>query len=102
MLWNIESLWPQDRNIILVGHDIRHDLRALTALDSNIEVSSIIDTIRIANEVFSYWINLRRLLIWLGCELTGFHCGGNDVNFTLKACLLLATKDYAKHVQVQG
>ena len=92
MLENIQSLIPQDRNVILIGHDIKHDLQALRALKFNFRtVTNILDTLSISIEVNpNAPTSLRQLLIRVGCPFTKLHCGGNDANFTLRALLLLA------------
>ncbi|KAK6345194.1 hypothetical protein TWF718_007120 [Orbilia javanica] len=60
----IIDLIPKSRNIVLVGHDIKADLRAGHAL--------------------------HRLLTLFGIPFRNLHCAGNDANFTLRLLLLLA------------
>lgn len=88
---------PKDRPIILVGHAVQNELDVIHALgytlaESNIEV---IDTLRVANEVFEPWTcSLGALLLRLRCPFARLHSAGNDANFTLKAALLLAVHRY--------
>ncbi|KAK0733681.1 hypothetical protein B0T26DRAFT_32003 [Lasiosphaeria miniovina] len=53
----IQSHIPQDRNVVLVGHGILNELQALQALGFEFKrpPSGILDTSRIANEVFQFW-----------------------------------------------
>lgn len=39
ILFNLESLVPRTRNIILVGHNLRNDLQILQLLDFNLQTS---------------------------------------------------------------
>ena len=74
-----------------MGHDIRHDLRALDLLNFDFSKFNIttLDTQSISHESPT----LRRLLLTLGCPFTKLHCGGNDANFILKALSLLAVRN---------
>lgn len=55
-------------------------------------LSGVLDTRRLATEVFGYGGgSLGELLGALGCPFSQLHCGGNDARFTLKAALFLAT-----------
>jgi hypothetical protein len=55
--------------------------------------STLLDTAKIAEESFGYWVgSLSKVLRTLGCPYDGLHCAGNDANFTLKALFLLAAK----------
>ncbi|KAK0736187.1 Polynucleotidyl transferase, partial [Apiosordaria backusii] len=95
MVQTIQSHIPQDRNVVLVGHGILNELQALQALGFEFErpPSGILDTSRIANEVFQFWGgSLGDLLGVLGCPFNRLHVAGNDANFTLRALLLLAAK----------
>ena len=53
ILFNLESLVPRTRNIILVGHDIRNDLQVLQLLDFNLRTSieGILDLGKIASKL---------------------------------------------------
>jgi hypothetical protein len=64
MLKNIESLIPQSRNVVLVGHDISNDLHALCLLNFKFPISvvSILDTFRIARELDITISSLNNLL----------------------------------------
>lgn len=91
----IQSRIPWDRNVILVGHGILNELQALQALGFEFSrpPSGILDTARVANEVFQFWGgSLRDLLVLLECPFNKLHIAGNDANFTLRALLLLAVK----------
>ncbi|RYO76321.1 hypothetical protein DL766_008822 [Monosporascus sp. MC13-8B] len=85
----------QDRNIVLVGHDIRHDIIALENLKWTFKnsVIAILGTYRMSGQVLP-WVSLTlvELLNELGCPSTGLHCAGNDAYFTLRALLCLAAK----------
>ncbi|KAK3380151.1 Polynucleotidyl transferase [Lasiosphaeria ovina] len=95
MVQTIQSHIPQDRNVVLVGHGILNELQALQALGFEFKrpPSGILDTSRIANEVFQIWAgSLGDLLGVLGCPFNRLHVAGNDANFTLRALLLVAAK----------
>ena len=99
ILSNLESLIPQSRNIILVGHDLRNDLRVLQLLGSNLHTSirGILDTLRIASRILpDIPIRLSSILNELQCPFQNLHTAGNDAYFTLRVLLLLAIKDYPK------
>lgn len=92
MIQNIESLLPTGRHIVFLGHDIRHDLRALNLLGFDFSKFSIttLDTKGLSHDDSP---TLQDLLLKLGCPFAKLHCGGNDANFTMKALLLLAIRD---------
>ncbi|KAK7917026.1 hypothetical protein PG985_010634 [Apiospora marii] len=95
MLKRIKSVIPRDRHVILVGHSVRNELEMLRILGYDFVSSSmtVIDTVRVANEVFGFWGgSLGELLVRLGCPFSHLHSGGNDASFTLRASLLLACK----------
>lgn len=49
MLTNIQHCIPQNRNILLVGHDIRHDINALSKLKADFQelcITGLLDTFR--------------------------------------------------------
>ncbi|KAK2025757.1 hypothetical protein LX32DRAFT_655228 [Colletotrichum zoysiae] len=90
-----QSHIPEDRNVIFVGHGIVNELHVLRALGFKFELppSGMLDTSRIASEVFGRWRgSLGDLLGALGCPFGRLHVAGNDANFTLRALLLLAEK----------
>lgn len=104
MLKSVKSLVPPDRQVVFVGHDIQHDLRALDLLDFDFSTFNIttLDTQSVFAEVISHEsLTLRRLLLTLGCPFTKLHCGGNDANFTLKALLLLAVRSCVKQSGIE-
>lgn len=104
MLKSFMSLVPSDRKVIFIGHDIQHDLRVLDLLNFDISIFNltILDTQRLSKEIISYESpTLRRLLLALRYPFTKLHCGGNDTNFTLKACLLLLVRSYNKQSKVE-
>lgn len=96
LLHRIESTLPKNRNIILIGHSVRVELTILRALGFDVNtkrISAVIDTIKLANEVFGFWGgSLGELLTALQCPFSQLHCGGNDAYFTLKAALLLTAR----------
>ncbi|KAK8065289.1 hypothetical protein PG997_012036 [Apiospora hydei] len=91
-----ESVIPRDSHVILIGHSVRNELEMLRILGFQFapsSISAIIDTVRVANEVFGFWSgSLGDLLVRLGCPFSDLHSGGNDASFTLRASLLLACK----------
>ncbi|KAH8881209.1 hypothetical protein GQ53DRAFT_516916 [Thozetella sp. PMI_491] len=94
---HIESLIPKDRNVILVGHDINNDLKALRGLRFTFPapLSGILDTLHGTSKIYKSWSgSLGGLLGLLGCPYNGLHCAGNDANFTLRAVLLLSIQSY--------
>lgn len=89
----IESLISRTSRVILVGHDIRNDLQALDSLQVDYSAFQILDTQRIASKMYPrISLNLRAVLLKLGCPYERLHCAGNDANFTLRALLLLAVQ----------
>lgn len=87
----IKSLLPWTRQVVLVGHDIDNDLRALDSLQFDYSGFRILDTVRISREVFPRSsLTLSRLLLKLECPHSRLHCAGNDANFTPRALILLA------------
>jgi hypothetical protein len=99
MLKSIESLIPLGRQVVFVGHDIRHELRALGFLDFDFSKFNIttLDTQNMCRESPT----LRSLLFILECPFAKLHCGSNDANFTLKALLLLAVRDCVAQSRVE-
>lgn len=98
MVHRIPTLIPPARNVVFVGHGIRNDILALQALEFQFPtlLSGIIDTYRVANEVFEIWFgSLGELLLKLECPFNRLHCAGNDANFTFKALLLLAVRAHS-------
>lgn len=58
-------------------------------------VSHIVDTFKVANEVFDFWArSLRDLLTRLECPFDQLHSAGNNANYTLKATLVLAAEGF--------
>lgn len=99
----------QLRNIVLVGHSLRHDLKVLRFLGINLmecaPILTIIDTHTISRFIFPPYhpsllpephqnFSLAGVLAQLGYEPphSGFHNAGNDAVYTLYAMLLLAIK----------
>jgi hypothetical protein len=93
LLDHIQALVPPFRNLVFVGHGMFHDLQALQALQFCFpaSLSAILDTSKIAKDVFGYWVGSLGKLLTLKCPNDQLHCAGNDANFTLKAFLLLAS-----------
>jgi hypothetical protein len=98
MLGHIESLIPESRQVVLVGHDIRNDLHALRLLNFKFPTSiiGILDTSRIARELDVTASSLADLLEVFQCPFDRLHCAGNDAYFTLRVLLLLAIKSHGK------
>ena len=97
ILSNLEPLVPRTRNIILVGHDIRNDLRVLQLLgfDLHTSIGGILDLGRIVSKILpNIPIALSNILSELRCPFQYLHTAGNDAYFTLRALLLLAIRDY--------
>lgn len=93
----IESCIPQNREIIVVGHGLDNDLKALKTLKVKLEAYSLghsIDTLIVSRQMFppNCSHKLRGVLRTLRCPYMGLHCAGNDANFTLRAMLLLAAR----------
>jgi len=104
MLESVRSLLPTDRQLVFVGHDIKHDLRALDLLDFDFSTFkiTILDTQSVSAEITPHEsLTLRRLLLTFGCPFVKLHCGGNDANFTSKALLLLAIRDCVKQSGIE-
>jgi len=93
MLAFVQICIPQNRKLVLVGHDIGNDLNVLQRLgfDIRAHVVGIFDTALIGRKPGT---GLKNTLMSLGCDFYGFHNSGNDANFTLKVLLLLAAHNY--------
>jgi hypothetical protein len=89
------------RPIIAVGHAIHQDLRSLSKAGFSIEqvapVLAVIDTQKIAQEL--YWkdhrsrnVSLQELCKLMGFQPTKLHTSGNDAAYTLTVLLSLASK----------
>ena len=99
ILSNLEPLVPRTRNIILVGHDIRNDLRVLQLLDFDLHTSigGILDVRRIVSKTLpNIPDRLSSILSELVCPFQNLHTAGNDAYFTLRALLLLAIRDHSE------
>ncbi|CAH0044999.1 unnamed protein product [Clonostachys solani] len=97
ILQKIQDLIPSDRDIILIGHNVRVELRILVRLGFTFSsrISSIIDTCDVADEVLGPpHYSLRKLLKTLCCPADRLHTAGNDAHFTLRASLLLVARDF--------
>jgi hypothetical protein len=85
------------RNIFLVGHNIKCDIRYLEDnLDFSIlsmpSIVTVIDTQQLARRVFKFWhkyISLKLALSALGITARQLHNSGNDAVYTLKVLLLM-------------
>lgn len=103
VLDQIKALIPTDRNIILIGHDIRHEIHVLSNLGFNLQGLQCLDTFRITSQVLPYFsLTLGELLTELGCPYSWLHNGGNDANFTLRALLLLGIKASQDQAEAKG
>lgn len=97
---NIEALISRERKNILVGHDIRGDLKVLKILNFDLETSiiGICDTQRLAitqGKPKHTPARLRDILRDLKCPYRNLHNAGNDAHFTLRALFLLAIRSYS-------
>jgi hypothetical protein len=102
MLRHINSLIPPSCTVILLGHGMSHDLRALATLRFEFQTSFIVDTSLVVPEVLSYYaLSLNELLTELQCPFNNLHCAGNDAHFTLRASLLLAIRDPATKIDTK-
>ncbi|KAM6487210.1 hypothetical protein HDV62DRAFT_349305 [Trichoderma sp. SZMC 28011] len=106
MLTSIMQCIPLDRKVLLVGHDIRHEIRILRQLKfdfSRFDITGSIDTFRIAQQILPYFsLSLGELLTELQCPHNWLHNGGNDAHFTLRALLLLAERSCPGHVGINN
>ncbi|KAI1310614.1 hypothetical protein F5Y03DRAFT_403016 [Xylaria venustula] len=98
----IQSVIPQGRHVVLLGFAVHNELDILRRLGFDFSAfistptsSAIVDVHLIALEVLKPWKGgLRDLLRHIGCPYDCLHYGGNDANFTLKASLFLAMRNY--------
>ncbi|KHN94480.1 Polynucleotidyl transferase [Metarhizium album ARSEF 1941] len=103
VLDQIKALIPTDRNVILVGHDIRHEVHVLSNIGFNLQGLQCLDTFRITGQVLPHFsLTLGELLTELGCPYSWLHNGGNDANFTLRALLLLGIKASQDQAEAKG
>ena len=94
LLRQIEAVLPQDRDIILIGHSVGCEVAILRTLGFKFQaVCAIVETTKLANEVFEFWRgSLGSLLRICKCPFSDLHNGGNDAHFTLRAALHLVDK----------
>ncbi|KAF3183300.1 hypothetical protein TWF788_005690 [Orbilia oligospora] len=92
----IDSIIPDSRNVILIGHGRRQDLKAFSSLNAKFLQYPFFDTQIIARNVLPVIDenkktneSLRDLLTCFNCPFDRLHCAGNDANFTLRLLLLL-------------
>ncbi|KAL5094247.1 hypothetical protein Trisim1_008345 [Trichoderma cf. simile WF8] len=106
MLTSIMQCIPLGRKVLLVGHDIRHEIRILRQLKfdfSRFDITGSLDTFRIAQQVLPYFsLSLGELLTELQCPHNWLHNGGNEAHFTLRALLLLAERSCPGHVGINN
>jgi hypothetical protein len=97
---------PLGHKVLLVGHDIRHEIRILKQLKfgfSHFDITGSLDTFRIAQQVLPYFsLSLGELLTELQCPRNWLHNGGNDAHYTLRALLLLAERSCFGHVGINN
>ena len=83
------------RPIILVGHDIQNDMRAVERagyiIHHHAPVEAVLDTQDIAREVFRGTRSLGDLCCKLGIKAKNLHNSGNDATYTLLALLKMGT-----------
>ncbi|KAI1192673.1 hypothetical protein F5X97DRAFT_337379 [Nemania serpens] len=98
ILKTIQAAIPQnqDRRIVMVSHGAWNEILMLGALGYKFARNIyFVDTFHVAQEAFGYCeYSLGDLLRRVECPHGGLHNGGNDANFTLRACLLLALHNY--------
>lgn len=103
MLKHLENVIPRGRNVVLVGHDVIHDLLVLQHLGFNIDdrdtnIVGFLDTQILADQVLGDpelrcpKLSLASVLQELGCEYGELHNAGHDAYFTLRALLALALR----------
>lgn len=95
-LRNIKSVIPQDRKIVLIGHNITSELLALVRLGFDLEtVEEIVDTYHTVEDSKGLRQRLGFLLRHLDLPCSYLHNAGNDAHYTLLAAILLATREHA-------
>ena len=103
ILFNLESLIPRTRNIVLVGHDIANDLKVLQLLhfDRHTSIVGILDTGKIVSALImlpSVLSTVSSIPSELQCPFQNLHVAGNDAYFTLRVFLLLAIRSFTDEV----
>ncbi|KAF6237285.1 hypothetical protein HO173_004754 [Letharia columbiana] len=101
IVFNLESLVPRTRSIVLVGHEFRNDLKVLQLLrfDLHTSIVGLPDTGKIVSTTSpNIPITLSSILSELQCPFQNLHVAGNDADFTLRILLLLATRNYTDEV----
>jgi hypothetical protein len=91
----VVAAMPVNRKVIIIGHGADVDVNILKRLDiHNINVIAIIDTCRIASEIFPETLSPANLLWVLGRRFRPGSLQGarNDARFTLEAALGLALR----------
>jgi hypothetical protein len=102
LLGCIEGLLDRTRKIVLVSHGMRGaELPVLKALGFDFNsVVGYLDTFNIAEKSIGrpssslLRCRLQDVLARFGLDFEGFHIGGNDANFTMRALLLFALDEY--------
>ncbi|GAM89881.1 hypothetical protein ANO11243_079210 [Dothideomycetidae sp. 11243] len=79
---------PEERDILLVGHGVRDDVRYLSSIGISDIPSRVIDTQRLCSSKRRP-VGLAKLLDALQMEYSWLHNAGNDAAFTLEALLRL-------------
>jgi hypothetical protein len=101
ILSKIEESLPKGRNILLVGHGIRLELRILKGLGFNFQglgISGCLDTFQITSKVLPYFtLTLGELLKKLDYPHNKLHNAGNNETFTLRALLLLTVRSQGNY-----
>jgi hypothetical protein len=90
---HINSIYPESRDVILVGHSLHTELLMLEALHISLPFTCGVDTQWIAKEAIPELIHppsLSYLGNMLSIPMNFLHCAGNDAHFTLVALLGLA------------
>lgn len=83
------------RDVVLVLHGVREDLKVLENLGINLHPIFVIDTVKAAQHPLglSHRYSLEKLLEALEIPFTNLHAAGNDAHFVLRALLMIVVKD---------
>ncbi|ODA83955.1 hypothetical protein RJ55_02472 [Drechmeria coniospora] len=85
-----------DRNYVLILHGGERDKTFLETFDIVSNAVFTFDTAHLSQCIMGLFDRrkLNYILNELGVAYRNLHCGGNDANYTLKAFLMLAVKDF--------
>ncbi|KAK0256697.1 hypothetical protein B0A54_06828 [Friedmanniomyces endolithicus] len=92
-------LWDCRCETVFVAHGASNDTAFLRKLDFDMEsdgqVSLIVDTQRVAGGSKRAAIGLQRLLSSMGVQPVNLHNAGNDAAYTLQSMVMMACRDFA-------